>query len=67
MTEWLLNNTIPVTIAVYAALLGVLIVIGRAEGERYRERSGASAQPSLCRTLGRGLRKLGGALGRLRP
>lgn len=52
----------------YLMMMGAAVLILLAEGRRYDERwSGATAQPSLCGTLGRGLRWIGGALGRLRP
>lgn len=68
MIALLLEHKWSVTTVAYMALLVFLIAIARAEDERYNQRwSGANARPSLCGKLGKGLRRLGRALGRFRP
>lgn len=66
MIRFLMEHTALTIVLAYAALVvvaGVLLMVWMDEDER----SGANASPGFCRTLGRGLRRLGDALGRIRP
>jgi len=67
MTEFMLANGAVVTTGAYVALMAFIALMIAAEGQRQRERGrSANASPGLCGTLGRGLRRLGEALGRFR-
>jgi len=65
MIQFLMQHTALTIVLAYGALslvVGLLLMIWM-EDKRW---SGANASPGLCRTLGRELRRLGGALGRFR-
>jgi len=68
MIDFMMANATALTIGAYLVLAAFLALLIAAEGERYKQRwNGANARQGLCKHLGKGMRRLGRALGRFRP